>query len=103
LAKIGDWPSGWPGIEGYYDGYPRTSPVGSFEANFSGLYDMGGNVWQWCEDWYNAQEQSRVLRGASWDVYDREYPLASYRGNDSPADRYGAIGFRCVVAVESSR
>jgi eukaryotic-like serine/threonine-protein kinase len=43
-AKNGDWPSDFQVIEGYNDGYPRTSPVGSFEANFSGLYDMGGNV-----------------------------------------------------------
>jgi hypothetical protein len=45
-VKFGDWPSGWPVIKGYDDGYPRTSPVGSFEANFGFLYDMGGNVWQ---------------------------------------------------------
>jgi formylglycine-generating enzyme required for sulfatase activity len=101
-AKIGDWPSGWPGIEGYYDGYPRTSPVGSFEANFSGLYDMGGNVWQWCEDWYNAQEQNRVLRGASWNNYDPDSVLASHRLSYSPGNRIDALGFRCVVA-ESSR
>ena len=44
-AKTGDWP-GWSVIEGYNDGYPRTSPVGSFPANANGLYDMGGNVCQ---------------------------------------------------------
>ena len=65
-AKIGDWPSGWSVIEGYNDGYPRTSPVESFSANQFGLYDMGGKVWQWCEDRYNAEKQTRAVRGASW-------------------------------------
>ena len=102
-AKIGDWPSGQPVIEGYNDGYPRTSPVGSFEANFSGLYDMGGNVWQWCEDWYNAQSQYRVLRGASWINVNSDSLLASYRNHYSPDNRFGTFGFRCVVAAESSR
>jgi formylglycine-generating enzyme required for sulfatase activity len=102
-AKIGDWPYAWPVIEGYTDGYPRTSPVGSFEANFNGLYDVGGNVWQWCEDWYNAQSQYRVLRGASWGGGDRNLLLASYRRDSAPDFRNDAVGFRCVIAVESSR
>jgi formylglycine-generating enzyme required for sulfatase activity len=102
-AKIGDWPSGWSVIEGYNDGYPRTSPVESFSANQFGLYDMGGNVWQWCEDSYNAQMNDRALRGASWDVYSSESPRASYRHHRPPAYRVDHIGFRCVVAVESSR
>jgi formylglycine-generating enzyme required for sulfatase activity len=102
-VKNGDWPSNWSVIEGYNDGYPRTSPVGSFHANFTGLHDMGGNVWQWCEDWYNAQAQYRVLRGASWNDGSPDYLLASYRSFSTPDSRNDAFGFRCVVAVESSR
>jgi hypothetical protein len=102
-AETGDWPSGWTIIKGYNDGYAWTSPVGSFAAIGSGLYDMGGNVWQWCEDWYNATEQSRVLRGASWlDGYP-DTLLASYRDRVIPDIRYDFNGFRCVVAAESSR
>jgi formylglycine-generating enzyme required for sulfatase activity len=99
----GDWPSGWPVIEGYNDGYPRTSPVGSFPANQFGLYDMGGNVWQWCADWYNSNMQYRVWRGASWEAFKREALLASYRRGVTPDTRNAIAGFRCVVAVESSR
>jgi len=102
-SKIGQEPSDWKVIKGYNDGYPRTSPVGSFAANASGLNDMGGNVWQWCEDWYDTAKLRRVLRGASWD-YD--YPdglLASYRYDFIPGFRRDNVGFRCVVAAESSR
>jgi formylglycine-generating enzyme required for sulfatase activity len=102
-AKNADWPSDFQVIEGYNDGYPRTSPVGSFEANFSGLYDMGGNVWQWCEDWHDATEQYRVLRGGSWGDSNPDNLLASYRTDGTSDRRYAFVGFRCVVAVESSR
>jgi formylglycine-generating enzyme required for sulfatase activity len=102
-AKIGDWPSEWAVIEGYNDGYPRTSPVGSFEANLSGLYDMEGNVSQWCEDWYNAEAKYRVFRGASWKDGDPDRLLASSRGAFTTDMRYDFTGFRCVVAAESWR
>ena len=53
-----------PWIKGYDDGYATTSPAGSFPANGYGLYDMSGNVWQWCEDWFDASQKERVVRGA---------------------------------------
>jgi formylglycine-generating enzyme required for sulfatase activity len=64
---------------------------------------MGGNVWQWCEDWDNAQTQYRVLRGAPWGRNSPDHLLASYRRNRTPDDRVDNGGFRCVVAMESSR
>jgi hypothetical protein len=103
-AKNGDWPSAeYSVIEGYNDGYPRTSPVGRFDANLSGLYDMGGNVWQWCEDWYNSEKQRHVLRGASWSNSGYADLFASFRLSGTPVQRFDDVGFRCVVAVESSR
>ena len=101
-AKTGDWPFEFSIIEGYNDGYARTSPVGNFAVNGSGLYDMGGNVWQWCEDCYDATEQGRVLRGASWSNSIPGHLLATYRVVSIPADRNVHVGFRCVVAAESS-
>jgi formylglycine-generating enzyme required for sulfatase activity len=84
-------------IEGYNDGFATTSPVMSFEPNKLGLYDMGGNVWQWCEDWYDSEQKFRVLRGGSWDYYDRDNLLSSSRYNYVPADRLNIYGFRVVV------
>jgi formylglycine-generating enzyme required for sulfatase activity len=95
--------SGWPVIEGYDDGYATTSPVGNFAPNNYGLYDMGGNVWQWCEDWYDNDQNSRVLRGASWGNYDPARLLSSYRGRNAPGNRNLYIGFRCVLVSGSSR
>jgi formylglycine-generating enzyme required for sulfatase activity len=98
------------------DGYPVTSPVGSFPANAYGLYDMGGNVWQWCESWYKAPMNSeelrkklpglnndgggkiyKVLRGASWADCDQDHLLTSYRNNAFPGGRNVNLGFRVVV------
>lgn len=99
-SMIGNEPSNWKVLESYNDGYPRTSPVGSFAANKNGLYDMGGNVWQWCEDWYNSENTHRVLRGAAWDSRSPLFMLASARDYITPDYRGGFIGFRCVLAAE---
>jgi hypothetical protein len=90
-----------PWMKGYDDGYATTSPVGSFPANAYGLYDMGGNVWQWCEDWYDASHKDRVLRGASWDFNDRVNLLSSRRSHLIPGFRGHNLGFRCVVGVSA--
>jgi formylglycine-generating enzyme required for sulfatase activity len=102
-AKIGNEPEGLIVIEDYYDGYPRTSPVGSFPANKYGLYDMVGNVWQYCENWYNPEKVFRVLRGASWYDSDPKRILASFRRLHTPDRRGADAGFRCVLAGEAPR
>ena len=89
-------------IEGYDDGYATTSPVGSFPANAYGLYDMGGNVWQWCEDWIDSSHKHRVLRGASWVDYARPTLLSSRRVDGTPDYRsYPFNGFRCVMGASA--
>ena len=87
---------------------PYTSPVGSFGANGYGLYDMAGNVWAWCWDWYGsygsgaqtdptgaASGTFRVLRGGGWNdvAYDCR---VSIRIDYDPTGSYYGNGFRCV-------
>ncbi len=85
-------------LTGYRDGYVETAPVGSFTASSLGLLDLSGNAWEWCEDWFNATETDRVLRGASWLDRDRRRLLSSHRFHYSPDSHIHNFGFRCVLA-----
>jgi formylglycine-generating enzyme required for sulfatase activity len=98
-AKNADWPSSWSIIDGFRDGYPRTAPVGSFKANKFGIFDLGGNVWEWCEDFYDGNSGARVLRGGSWCDYESRFLLSSYRFSYVPVGRHVVSGFRVVLSV----
>jgi len=96
-AKIGREPQDWPVISGFSDSFPRTAPAGSFSANEFGIFDLGGNVWEWCEDWYDDDQKYRVLRGASWLGGYPAYLLSSFRSGVAPVIRGGNGGFRVVL------
>jgi formylglycine-generating enzyme required for sulfatase activity len=88
--------SNWTVIEGYEDGHVTTAPVGSFPASDSGLHDLGGNVWEWCEDFYDGQSGAHVLRGGAWNRIGRDDLLSSYR-RSSGDTRLDDVGFRLVL------
>lgn len=123
MANI--WQGSFPDQNTEEDGWPRTSPVDHFPANGFGLYDMAGNVWQWCSDWYRPDyyRHSPVTSpqgpGDSYDPHEPDVPKRVQRGGSflcsaQYCSRYmpggrgkGAVdtgsshvGFRCVKPVE---
>jgi formylglycine-generating enzyme required for sulfatase activity len=92
----------WSYIQGYDDGFVYTSPVGSFAPTRDGLYDLGGNVWEWCQDWWDKKQEWRVLRGGSWSFGVPVFLLSSYRLSYTPGNRGSPLGFRVVLAGGSA-
>lgn len=86
-----------PSLEGYGDTFPTTAPVMSFEPNTVGLYDMGGNVWEWIEDFYDNAKTDHVLRGGSWPDLERGLLLSSTRIRGVSGKQGGNYGFRIVL------
>jgi formylglycine-generating enzyme required for sulfatase activity len=100
---IGNWKT-----ENQNDGHPFTAPVGSFRPNYLGIYDMSGNVNEWCWDFYDDAQyyhskrkdplgwgsgNERSTRGGSW-ISSPKYLRCSARGFDEPAFWSRFLGFR---------
>ena len=111
-----DWKSSYNGSPTRSSDPRETQPVGSYPANAWGLYDMHGNVWEWCLDhwhsnyadkpeelkqdgstaWLSSDEsKNRLLRGGSW-YSNAKSCRSAYRAHNAPDIRYGSYGFRVV-------
>lgn len=112
------WQGEFPNTNTLQDGWHGTSPVASFPSNDFGLYDVAGNVWEWCSDWFsptfhrNARRVTRenpkgprngtakVIRGGSYlchDSYCNRYRVGARTAN-TPDSSTGNLGFRIVAA-----
>ena len=89
----------WSLIPDYNDGCVFTARTASFHSNELGIFDLGGNVWEWCEDKFKPSSDGRVLRGGSWLDDDKGFLLSSFRGNGDPQTRNYTVGFRVVCEV----
>jgi eukaryotic-like serine/threonine-protein kinase len=92
-------------IKNYIDNFPQTAPAGSFKPNSLGIYDLGGNVWEWCAESYKGNTSATgrdwgVLRGGSWATSNRLEMQSSYRNVVDRNERDVIYGFRCVLATQ---
>ena len=88
----------WQGIQGYNDGFPATCPVEKSGRNKWGLFGVGGNVWEWCIDWHDADRVFKSRRGGGWYFDTKPLLEISAKGFDRPDGHYINNGFRVIAA-----
>ncbi|GAB3421507.1 formylglycine-generating enzyme family protein [Flindersiella endophytica] len=113
------WQGQFPRRNDAEDGFAGTAPVKSFAPNAFGLYEVAGNVWEWCADWWStewhiqnsmatrndpkgpATGESKVMRGGSYlchESYCNRYRVAA-RTSNTPDSSTGNLGFRCAADI----
>ena len=109
-SVVWPWGCNWPAHDGDgnyapeldTDKFLNTSPVGSFKPNRHGLFDLGGNAWEWCDDWYSDARVTKVLRGGSFHDSQPKDLLAAYRFSGTVHLNNDDIGFRVVIEDASA-
>ena len=109
VANIADrsalsWLSDSGIVRSYDDGFPHTSPVGSFDPNGKGFYDLAGNVWEWVKDPYGGESNFKewsVARGGGYDSHLEQQFLSSYRSVQPFVQGSASYGFRIVLIMDT--
>lgn len=90
-------------MKNYSDGYPFTAPVMTYAPNSLGIFDLGGNVREWCQDFYDEKQEKRVNRGAGWNEGHFGFLSSANRNSSWPLTQSINTGFRCVVEIEKNK